>query len=161
MVIAPIHAVQIDGFCIRFFGSPAAVPDMPWHAASDIWRAQGCTEEWTTRIVNKLRSLPLPDLVNRLETESGPEVIAPHFIALQAYDALIARGMAFESHKEIYTTAAHEAAFMQAAKRKFGPLVSAVAKMICGSMNAEASYNEIALGKKSFSKTGRVALVGR
>lgn len=103
-IMAPIHTATISGHEVRFFESPKACPDLPWHSVDDLFKV--CIPSRHDRRFY-LRSIQRDwgkDIVT-IATPTGPVTIAPHFAAQGLLGAMTEVGRIGEEVERAYVDA--------------------------------------------------------
>lgn len=77
----PLHVCTIAGHTFRFFRSPLAGPDFPWHAVDDLHACLALPRDLRRHFQRWLKNGPYKDDVRTVATADGIALIAPHFAA--------------------------------------------------------------------------------
>lgn len=88
MKVEPIHTGPVVGQPVRFFASPAATPDLPWHAADDLWRAIGMPPDVRAAFLRDMQAL-WGGAVATAATSTGIVCIVPTFVGVSFISAAI------------------------------------------------------------------------
>ena len=76
----PVHTATIAGKEVRFFRAPSGRPELPWHAADDLFAVCNFPSDLRERFRRMLQATWGGDIAT-IATPTGPVVIAPHFAA--------------------------------------------------------------------------------
>lgn len=87
-LVSPIWTGRICGRPIRFFAAPNNSIAVPWHACADLAGVFGFTRQGLEAYLHDLRTGAYQDDVRTVQTEDGPVLIGPHFMAQGLIDAL-------------------------------------------------------------------------
>lgn len=80
-IITPVHIAPVCGHPVRFFRSPRAGPDLPWHAVEDLYAAARLPGELRRRMMRMTRSFEGGVDSVTIATTEGPLVIGAHSLA--------------------------------------------------------------------------------
>ena len=76
----PIYTALIAGRDVRFFRAPSGRPEMPFHAADDLFLVLGFNRPMR-RFFAQAQQRNFGDLISTVATTDGPVVLAPHCAA--------------------------------------------------------------------------------
>lgn len=79
MTTAPLHIAAVGLGNVRFFRSPLAGPQQPWFSIEDLFRA-GSIDRKLRRAFFSGMQKDYREETRMVETESGPTLIAPHWM---------------------------------------------------------------------------------
>lgn len=121
-MIEPLHTGTVGGKPLRFFRSPLTDrrPDLPWHSVDDLQRCLGLNREQRRIMLAKFRNGPYASTTRTVATADGLVIIAAHFMAQGAVDALVDDGMAPKTARVEYELAGEEALRKLVAHIPFG-----------------------------------------
>jgi len=105
-ILAPIHVASIGKSTLRFFRSPLAGPDLPWHVHDDLVACLGLPRDVRRQFHRMLTNGPFKADVRGIATADGIVTIAPHFAAQGLIGAAIEAGMASTAFVDAYIAAA-------------------------------------------------------
>jgi hypothetical protein len=105
-IVAPIHTAPLGKATLRFFRSPLAGPDLPWHVHDDLAACLGLPRDARRQFRQRLISGPFKADVRVVATPDGIATIAPHFAAQGLIGAAIEAGLASAAFEDRYTAAA-------------------------------------------------------
>jgi hypothetical protein len=106
VILAPIHTAALGNSTLRFFKSPLAGPDLPWHVHDDLAACLGLPRDARRQFRQKLIGGPFKGDVRTVATASGIVTIAPHFAAQGLIGAAMQIGLASHALEAEYVAAA-------------------------------------------------------
>jgi hypothetical protein len=92
-VVTPIHTAPLGKSTVRFFRSPLASPDLPWHVPDDLAACMGLPRAARREFRHMLMSGPFKADVRVVATTGGIVTIAPHSQAQGLIGGAIDAGM--------------------------------------------------------------------
>lgn len=78
--VTPLHVGTVNGHPVRFFRAPSGVPEIPWHAAEDLFSAVDLPPDRRQQLTQAMRSV-VGSQSATVATSEGPVVIASHLLA--------------------------------------------------------------------------------
>lgn len=109
MNIQPLYIGQVNGRPVRFYRAPNGVIALPWHSMTDLVSATGMPSEAQIVFLDMTSTGQWQDDVRTVQTDTGPLLIAPHWMAQGAIGAFEQNGMAPAGFDEAYSLALTEA----------------------------------------------------
>ena len=102
----PIHTAALGKSTLRFFKSPLARPDLPWHVHDDLAACLGLPRDVRRQFHRMLTNGPFKADIRVVATPDGIVTIAPHFAAQGLIGAAVEAGLASASFEDRYSAAA-------------------------------------------------------
>lgn len=104
-IVAPIHTTEIGGTPVRFFRAPGCVPQLPWHAVDDLYRAMRLPRDLRRRMLRETQSFPQAETAS-IPVHDGVVVISAHPVAQGMIQATTAKGLVGRDFEAKYIGAA-------------------------------------------------------
>ena len=106
VILAPIHTAALGNSTLRFFRSPLAGPDLPWHVHDDLAACLGLPRDARRQFRQKLIGGPFKGDIRVVAAADGIVTIAPHFVAQGLIGASMQIGLASPALEDRYSAAA-------------------------------------------------------
>lgn len=76
-----LHTGTVAGRSVRFYRSPLACPDLPWHSVEDLQLALGFPRDLRRKLVTQIAAGQQANEARTVTTDSGTALIGPHYMA--------------------------------------------------------------------------------